>query len=89
MRRNSILILVMIITLFIVGGCSSTYYGAMEKVGIHKRDILVDRVEDARDSQEDAQEHNPGAESPHRAGRGEESEARHDDFITRTNVQRH
>lgn len=35
--------------------CSSTYYGAMEKVGIHKRDILVDRVEAGRDSQEDAQ----------------------------------
>ncbi|MBT8360776.1 MAG: DUF2959 domain-containing protein [Deltaproteobacteria bacterium] len=40
----------------IFGGCSSTYYGAMEKVGIHKRDILVDRVEGARDSQVDAQE---------------------------------
>lgn len=38
------------------GGCSSAYYGAMEKVGIHKRDILIDRVEDARDSQSDAQE---------------------------------
>ena len=36
-------------------GCSSTYYGAMEKVGVHKRDILVDRVEAGRDSQEDAQ----------------------------------
>ncbi|MCU7853343.1 MAG: DUF2959 domain-containing protein [Candidatus Thiodiazotropha sp. (ex Monitilora ramsayi)] len=28
----------------------------MEKVGIHKRDILVDRVESARDAQSDAQE---------------------------------
>lgn len=37
-------------------GCSSTYYGAMEKVGVHKRDIMVDRVENARDSQADAQE---------------------------------
>lgn len=37
-------------------GCSSTYYGAMEKVGVHKRDIMVSRVEKARDSQEDAQE---------------------------------
>ena len=36
-------------------GCASTYYSAMEKVGIHKRDIMVDRVEDARDSQADAQ----------------------------------
>ncbi len=39
-----------------MSGCSSAYYGAMEKVGVHKRDILVDRVENARDSQEDAQE---------------------------------
>jgi len=38
-----------------VSGCTSTYYSAMEKVGIHKRDIMVDRVEDARDSQADAQ----------------------------------
>ncbi len=42
--------------LFAVGGCSTTYYHAMEKVGIHKRDIMVDRVEDARDSQAAAQE---------------------------------
>jgi hypothetical protein len=28
----------------------------MEKIGVHKRDIMVDRVEDARDSQADAQE---------------------------------
>lgn len=37
-------------------GCSSTYYSAMEKVGKHKRDIMVDRVEGARDSQTEAQE---------------------------------
>lgn len=39
-----------------LAGCSSTYYMAMEKVGYEKRDILVDRVEDARDAQEHAQE---------------------------------
>lgn len=37
-------------------GCQSAYYSAMEKVGLHKRDILVDRVEDARDSQQQAKE---------------------------------
>jgi hypothetical protein len=36
--------------------CQSAYYEAAEKVGIHKRDILVDRVEDARDSQAEAEE---------------------------------
>jgi hypothetical protein len=44
------------VAVLFLGGCSSTYYGAMEKVGIHKRDIMVDRVADARDSQADAQE---------------------------------
>ena len=42
--------------LLLVIGCSKAYYGAMEKVGVHKRDILVDRVENARDAQADAQE---------------------------------
>ena len=37
-------------------GCQSAYYGALEKFGVEKRDILVDRVENAKDSQEDAQE---------------------------------
>lgn len=36
--------------------CQSAYYGAMEKFGVHKRDILVDRVEEAREAQEDAKE---------------------------------
>lgn len=40
----------------LMAGCSSTYYGAMEKVGVHKRDIMVDRVEGARDAQTEAQE---------------------------------
>lgn len=42
--------------LSVMTACSDTYYGAWEKVGVHKRDIMVDRVEKARDSQEDAQE---------------------------------
>ena len=37
-------------------GCASVQYSALEKVGIHKRDILVDRVEDARDAQADTRE---------------------------------
>ncbi|MGC9518797.1 MAG: DUF2959 domain-containing protein [Desulfuromonadaceae bacterium] len=43
-----------IILLF--SGCQSTYYAAMEKVGIHKREILVDRVEEARTTQEETKE---------------------------------
>lgn len=37
-------------------GCQSAYYGAMEKIGIHKRDIMVDRVKDAKESQQEAQQ---------------------------------
>lgn len=36
--------------------CQSAYYSAMEKVGVHKRDILSDRVEEAQQSQQDAQQ---------------------------------
>lgn len=32
------------------------YFSAMEKVGIHKRDILIDRVEDAREAQQETKE---------------------------------
>ena len=31
------------------------YYAGMESVGVHKRDIMVDRVEDVQEAQEDAQ----------------------------------
>jgi hypothetical protein len=37
-------------------GCSSVYYGTMEKLGVHKRDIMVDRVKAARDTQNEAKQ---------------------------------
>ncbi len=37
-------------------GCSKIYYAGMEKVGVHKRDIMVSRVKDVQESQEEAQE---------------------------------
>lgn len=39
-----------------LAGCSTVYYDTMEKFGIAKRDILVDRVGEVRKSQEDAKE---------------------------------
>lgn len=39
----------------LLSGCQSAYYSAWEKLGVEKRDILVDRVENAKESQEDAQ----------------------------------
>ena len=44
----------LLFALVLLGGCSTVYYKTMEKFGYEKRDILVDRVEDARDSQNDA-----------------------------------
>ncbi|WP_020409237.1 DUF2959 domain-containing protein [Hahella ganghwensis] len=45
-----------VFTVLTLSACQSAYYSAMEKVGIHKRDIMVDRVEEARDAQQDAKE---------------------------------
>lgn len=40
----------------VLSGCQSAYYAAWEKVGVEKRDILVDRVENAKESQQQAQQ---------------------------------
>lgn len=40
----------------LLSGCSGVYYDAMEKVGIPKRKILVDRVEAARGAQQEAKQ---------------------------------
>jgi len=42
--------------LLLLSGCSSVYYGTMEKMGIPKRQILVDRVEAARGAQQEAKQ---------------------------------
>jgi predicted ribosome quality control (RQC) complex YloA/Tae2 family protein len=36
--------------------CTSAYYSTLEQFGIEKRDILVDRIDDAREAQTDAKE---------------------------------
>ncbi|MBO1256950.1 DUF2959 domain-containing protein [Alteromonas sp. 5E99-2] len=48
--------LIICIASFSLFGCQSAYYSAWEKLGVEKREILVDRVENAKESQEDAQE---------------------------------
>lgn len=55
LSRNLKIASTLVISLML-GGCQSTYYNAMEKVGIHKRDIMVDRIEDTQSAQEQAQE---------------------------------
>lgn len=39
-----------------LSACSSAYYNTLEQFGVHKREILVDRVDAARDSQVEAKE---------------------------------
>lgn len=39
-----------------LAGCQSAYFATMEKFGYAKREILVDRVEDAKDEQKEAKE---------------------------------
>ena len=49
------MILILSLAVFL-SGCETAYYGTMEKLGYHKRDLMVNRVESARDAQEDAKE---------------------------------
>jgi len=51
MQRLSLLIAVSM-----VAACSTVKYNTLEKIGIHKRDLLVSNVEDTRDAQKEAQE---------------------------------
>ena len=39
-----------------LSGCRTIYYGTMEKLGVHKRDIMVDRVKAARETQHEAKQ---------------------------------
>ena len=50
---RTLLSLALVLTL---AACQSAYYGAAEQFGIYKRDILVDRVEESRDAQAEAEE---------------------------------
>ncbi len=57
MKRRLVLVFMPLCFLVLAAlGCQKAYYGAMEKFGVHKRDIMVDRVEEARDSQQEAKE---------------------------------
>lgn len=48
--------LVVLTLVTLLAGCESAYYDAMEQFGVHKRDILVDRIEEAQEAQEEGQE---------------------------------
>jgi chromosome segregation ATPase len=46
----------LIAALIMVAGCETAYYETAEKLGFHKRDILIDRIESAQEAQEEGQE---------------------------------
>ncbi|MBZ0089557.1 MAG: DUF2959 domain-containing protein [Thermoanaerobaculia bacterium] len=52
-------LLVLVLFALALAGCKAArekYYGALEKVGIEKRELLVHRVDKAKEAQQDAQE---------------------------------
>lgn len=56
MKKLTAKFLTCCVFIVLVTGCQSAYYGALEKVGIHKRDVMVSRVEKTKDSQETAKQ---------------------------------
>ncbi|KYL34635.1 MULTISPECIES: DUF2959 domain-containing protein [Pseudoalteromonas] len=56
MKKQTFLGTTILALMLMISGCQSAYYSAMEKVGVHKRDILIDRVEETKDSQQESQQ---------------------------------
>lgn len=56
MKKQTLLSVTVLALVLTLSGCQSAYYSAMEKVGVHKRDILIDRVEETKDLQQESQE---------------------------------
>ncbi|MGI9289490.1 MAG: DUF2959 domain-containing protein [Pseudomonadales bacterium] len=48
--------LTMLLSIALLTACETAYYSAWEKIGVEKRDIMIDRIEEAQEAQEDGQE---------------------------------
>ena len=55
-QQNRLHLIIAAGVIWFLAGCESAYYKTMETMGYHKRDIMVDRVSEARDAQEEAKE---------------------------------
>ena len=53
---SRLLLGVLLVIIMTVLSCQSAYYAGMEKMGYHKRDLMVSDVEKARDAQQEAKE---------------------------------
>ncbi|MBN1473840.1 MAG: DUF2959 domain-containing protein [Syntrophaceae bacterium] len=51
-KKSRLIIAAVFIALLGCNSCDRLYFNAMEKIGIDKRDIMVDRVKDARETQD-------------------------------------
>jgi len=49
-------LLMIVAIIFGFNGCGPMYYGTMEKLGVHKREIMADRVRAARETQKETKE---------------------------------
>lgn len=54
--KSNALKLVLLLPFLLLAGCETIYFNTMEKVGVHKREILIDRIEETQESQEEAQQ---------------------------------
>lgn len=48
-------LLVLVRSQMLLLGCASAYYDALESIGVHKRDIFVDRIEESLEVQKEGQ----------------------------------
>ena len=56
LMRSTRLFFMMLVVPLAMASCQSAYYGAMERLGVPKRDLLVSRISEAQDAQQDGQE---------------------------------
>ena len=73
----------LVLAVVVLASCETAYYATMEKLGYHKRDLLVSRVQQARDSQQAAKEQFQSALEQFRAVvnfRGGELEAKYNEL---------
>lgn len=53
---RSLATLIAVSAMMLTTGCETAYYNTLEQFGIQKREVLVDRIEDAQEAQQEGQE---------------------------------
>ena len=78
----------MVVLAPLLSSCATAYYKALETVGVEKRDILVNRVEEARDSQTEAKEQFTSALDRYRSMWRQRLDALHTEVARGTRARR-